>query len=199
MIRSVLGAASLLACLSALSPAARGSSPEHRSSDYPSYDLIRCGVLEDLHIPGEPCVLFVSGSFAAPLDDYGGFGDGDTVLVYGTYDYPSPLGCGGYGNGIRVKLIQECRNFDWGCGTLWHYEDEARCAGFHSWRYGDFFLSDFGGFQVGDTVQVYGGWKGVLTWCAVDGEILVDSVTACTDTLTAVSPTTWGWLKALFR
>jgi hypothetical protein len=163
-----------------------------------SNDLIRCGVLEDQHIPGEPCVLFVAGSFAAPLDNYGGFVDGDTVLVYGTEDYPSPLGCGGYGNGIRVRLIQECHNFDFGCGTLYEFDVDTGPSCFYSRQYGYFDVDRSGAFGVGDTVRVFGRLRFTCISFCEGPCIVVDSIAAC-DSLTAVEPSTWGRLKALFR
>ena len=162
-------------------------------------DVLDCGVLEMDTFGGGECLLFNRAYHELLwLDDYGGFSAGDTVLVLGTRDDTHHLLCGTDRSGVRVQTIQPCRGFDFGCGTL-NYDEEP-CHWFHSWRYGDFMLDSWGGYEVGDTVRVYGGMNyDAISWCAARCCLAADSVVVCPDSLTVASPTTWGRLKALFR
>jgi len=163
-------------------------------------DFLICGELRTVIDGGEDCLLFDPSSPDEPcwLDNYGEFAAGDTVLVMGTrYVLPPMYLCGEIHSTVRVDLIQVCHGFDFGCGTFGFMGDE--CRYFHSPTYGDFLVDDWSGFEVGDTARVYGGVVDYGSLCEFKGPILADSVRACADTLTVVSPTTWGRLKALFR
>jgi hypothetical protein len=163
----------------------------------PAAATLVCGSLVPRSYQGQECLVFyTSTGWLYLLDDYGGFAPGDSVLVFGDILPGSEWICGGYFQTLQVDMIQACRGFDFGCGVLARDED---CRWFHSWQYGDFLLLGWGGFQVGDTVRVYGGLVEVGTWCVAEGCIMPDSVRACSDTLTALSPTTWGRVKALYR
>jgi hypothetical protein len=161
-------------------------------------DMISCGALVTYEHGGEQCLLFDwHGHSLCWLDNYGGFGDGDYVLVVGTPDEYATVPCGPSRCKIHVQSIQACRGFDFGCGTFEFYEDD--CRYFYSWQYGPWFVDNWGGFEVGDTARVYGGIGEIGTWCNVRNLIMADSVVVCPDSLTAVTPVTWGRLKALFR
>jgi hypothetical protein len=159
--------------------------------------FFECGVLETHTSDYGECLAFQADHLYYWLSDYGGFQAGDSVLVRGTGGDFSWRPCDLSGQEISVELIRDCHGFDFGCGTL--YFDGEYCRYFTSPRYGDFLMDAWGGFQEGDTVRAYGGLWGVITFCGSSRLIIPDSVTACTDTLTSVSRTSWGQLKALFR
>jgi hypothetical protein len=162
------------------------------------YEEFRCGVLEAQSGQGDECLLFALTGVSYVLDNYGGYGAGDTVLVYGTTDGIQVSTCGYYYATIHVETIHECRGFDFGCGTL--TSDGEWCWYFDSWRYGPCLVSSWGGYELGDTVRVYGSLdEECYTWCTPTGCILVDSVTTCTDTPPAVDASTWGKVKSYFR
>ncbi|MCK4415326.1 MAG: hypothetical protein KAY32_17465 [Candidatus Eisenbacteria sp.] len=148
---------------------------------------------------GEECILFTFGGWGGfLLDEYGDFVVGDSVLVHGIVEPGSMWYCGGHRQTIRVEAIQECRGFDFGCGTLVENPEGGIC--FDSWRYDSYFLRDWGGSQLGDTLRIYGSLDpNCISWCGGNRCIAVDSVTACPDSLTSVSSITWGCLKGLFQ
>jgi len=161
--------------------------------------VMKCGVLEARSAQGEQCLLFTADGVQHLLDVYGGFTAGDTVLVRGTMEYWSPWTCGGNWPWIRVDSIDDCRGFDFGCGTI-VVDQEGDCRSFASWRYGSFGLDHWEGHASGDTLHVHGRLEFYcITWCTWVGCIAVDSLSTCTDSLTVISPTSWGRLKAVFR
>jgi hypothetical protein len=164
----------------------------------PALAVLGCGVLETHSYQGNECLLLAMNDYVYWLTDYGGFAAGDTVFVAGTEQVPSMVFCGMSRPGIGVETIQACRGVDFGCGTLFDM-GLGECSGFTSWRYGPFALVNWGGFQAGDTVRVYGRYQNDISWCDIRGSIFADSVVVCPDSLTVASPTTWGRLKALFR
>jgi hypothetical protein len=163
--------------------------------------IMDCGILVEETHGEEHCIFFVGNDGQSYwLDDYGEFTTGDTLFIRGTTHVPPMVLCGASHPGIGVAIMQRCRGVDFGCGTLYFIDGPFGPPCFYSWQFGSFGMGGWGGYQEGDTVQVYGRiLLGCTSLCADTPCLHADSLVACTDTLTAVSPTTWGRLKALFR
>jgi len=79
---------------------------------------------------------------------------------------------------------------------------EGGCSYWSSRTHGKLDLYDRHGFAPGDTVHV----TGIVCWCGGgtchpfgDGEIRGEILRACSDSLNAVVPLTWGKVRMLFR
>jgi len=126
----------------------------------------------------------------------------DTIYVYSYADTTCGvedlglLGCLGY------PIHGTCEIFDFGCRELgdWCSEDPGQCPCFYSPGHGYVRLFDLHGFAYGDSVRVAGrsltqGWA---TYCVFDAIVRVETIVACSDTLSPTQSTSWGEIKAIF-
>ncbi len=136
------------------------------------------------------------------LADFGGYVAGDTVHVVGTASitFESCAGSPFYWR-LTPSSITRCLPSDLGCGVIVG-SLAAGCSYWSSEAYGKLDLLDRHGFAPGDTVHV----SGVVCWCGGqtchpfgDGEIRGERLRACSDSLSAVVPLTWGRVRMLFR
>jgi hypothetical protein len=135
------------------------------------------------------------------LDDPGGFASGDTVVVYAQrLDFGS---CGTHQSywHFSQATVFAWRDFDFGCGVL-SSDSEYGCEWFHSSRYGVLTTGGLAQYETGDSIRIFGTlWFpacGPIPECGGGGCITATRVEPC-DTSTAVTPRTWGSIKAKFR
>jgi hypothetical protein len=161
-----------------------------QSADFP---LLVTGRLAQGDL-GDCLVLHTQGSFNYVLDNYGGYGLGDSVLAIGRFDYPCQQPCDQWEACLHENTVADPGNFEIGCGVITYFE----CTYLESPVYGPINLDSFHGFAVGDTVSVTGAVEapcgGVCTWSAC---VRVRSIGLCS--LTSSAPRSWGQIKAVFR
>ncbi|MEW5924242.1 MAG: T9SS type A sorting domain-containing protein [Candidatus Zixiibacteriota bacterium] len=141
----------------------------------PSDTISTCGVL----YWNDYCMLFMPTGFPATGDsgffyiqNYDGFGDGDTVFVEGMVAFGCEIYCGQPIVGCIVEnIIDSCGGTNppapyEGCGILIPYDNCIAFAPLNNFYY-PYILQNYGSFGVGDTVFVAGVIDGYTDACSL--------------------------------
>jgi hypothetical protein len=178
-------------CFAALlsAPAVAGAVPPR---------LVYAGVLDTEPRSGCLALNYDHGRPWIVLEDYGGFGLGDTVMAWA--DSASEVHCGNsYVSYLVANHISAWRAFDFGCGTLW-IDDEWGCQSMNSATFGLLDIAGATGFHSGDVIRLRANV--FLTPCfpipECSGDLCVDSplAEACPSRTEVLH---WGKLKAKYR
>jgi hypothetical protein len=160
-----------------------------------------CGQLERYY----NCLYFspLQDSHLYRLDNYGGFGPGEVVRVSGESSsiYPGCWSQDWSDEIVHDNTIVACPPTDLGCYRIFVPEpwDDISCPCIVYPECGPLAVPP-SGFASGDSVRVFGvpdcrgGWT-----CHVAGTVLLVTVKACSDTITAVLPISWGRIRAIYR
>jgi len=105
--------------------------------------------------------------------------------------------CDGYELILLDPLITTCEPVDLGCGVL--FDDEEYCDTWDSPLYGELTISSLQGFVSGDTVRATGTIERCMASICFTDHLIYNTFRPCEQSPPAVTPDTWGALKALFK
>ncbi|MFH2035939.1 MAG: T9SS type A sorting domain-containing protein [Candidatus Zixiibacteriota bacterium] len=146
----------------------------------PTIPFSGCGLLAEignclLFYPEVVDTLYMGGfaAYAFQLDNYGTFGNGDTVFVNGLIDFNCSNICSGSFGCIIDNIIDTCSLgpvdtlYYSGCGILTAFGGCIAFTGVDNPGAEYYFLEHYGGFTIGDTVLVGGLIDGYTDACSL--------------------------------